>query len=541
MVVNSLSCPYCQATIRSSKPVPQGTRLTCPKCATVFLSGKTKTLESVEAVAPRTNTALPQAVADAPAQLDPDVAKPKGRRGLMAILAGGIIFLVLGGALLAYCLRAGPDAELSPDSADSPPLAEIAEPQAFKNKVQPLIALTPAEEAKVVAATHKGVEHLKKLQAAEGHWDYIVKKAAVTAKHRAGATALAGLTLLESGVPRNDPVIEKATKVLRDAVPTLKDTYDLALAILFFDKLSVAEDKQLIQTMSLRLVAGQDAGGGWTYFCPLLKTQESDELATILSRLSEAKRGAGLTAARSTLASNTKRFRSLAVLENMKKGDDSAFNAASRGDNSNTQFALLALWTARRHGVPVDPSLALVSRRFRAIQKQDGSYPYQSSGPGKASMTCAGLLGLAVGFGIKDKGTAPPPLKDDAVKKALVSLSKSIGTATVAGTKKKGTAAAMPALYYMWSVERVAVLYQLKEIEGKRWYHWGMDLLLANQKTDGHWGPGALDEDGTALVNTCFALLFLQRVNLAGDLTDKLKEFDTLGGANPIPFRDDDD
>lgn len=541
MTVYALSCPNCQVSIRSSKPIPEGTKLTCPKCATVFLSGKSKTVSS-EVVAARATAPDKTALASTqppPVGATPDVpnvAKPQGNRGLAALVIGGVVFLALGGALLAYCFRAGATDD-QPPATDNPQVAEIAEPEALVKKVQPLIELTPQEEAKVKAATQKGVDHLKKLQSPEGHWDYIKKGTSTV--HRPGATALAALTLLESGVAKNDPVIEKAAQVLRDAAPALKETYDLALSILFFDKLNDTRDKQHIQAMGLRLIAGQNAGGGWTYICPVLKAQESDELATIVRRLSEAKRGAGVTAARTSLASNTKRFRSLAVLENMKKGDDAAFRVDGRGDNSNTQFALLALWTARRHDVPVDPSLGLVSRRFRAIQNNDGSYPYQSTGAGKPSMTCAGLLGLSVGFGIKDKGTAPPPLQDPAVKKALVSIGKSIGTTAPAGGKKKG-AAGMPALYTMWSIERVAVLYQLKEIEGKRWYHWGMDLLLASQKPDGHWGPGTVDPDGTALANTCFALLFLQRVNLAGDLTDKLKDFEAIVGG-PIIFRDDDD
>src|SRR5262249_10052952 len=36
--------------------------------------------------------------------------------------------------------------------------------------------------------------------------------------------------------------------------------------------------------------------------------------------------------------------------------------------NSNTQFATLALWVARRHGVPIDRSLRLIVRRFRTSQ-----------------------------------------------------------------------------------------------------------------------------------------------------------------------------
>ena len=42
--------------------------------------------------------------------------------------------------------------------------------------------------------------------------------------------------------------------------------------------------------------------------------------------------------------------------------------AARSDDNSNTQFAMLALWAARRHDVPVEVALGLVEQRFRATQ-----------------------------------------------------------------------------------------------------------------------------------------------------------------------------
>jgi hypothetical protein len=70
----------------------------------------------------------------------------------------------------------------------------------------------------------------------------------------------------------------------------------------------------------------------------------------------------------------------------------------------------------------------------------------------------------------------------------------------------------------LWAVERVAVVYGLRTIKGKDWYSWGVRVLLPTQNADGSWvdrysGP----------INTCFALLFLQRVNVVEDLTEKLK------------------
>src|SRR5262249_23564550 len=79
-------------------------------------------------------------------------------------------------------------------------------------------------------------------------------------------------------------------------------------------------------------------------------------------------------------------------------------------------------------------------------------------------------------------------------------------------------------LYYLWTVERVGVLYQQKDIAGQDWYRWGARYLLATQQPGGNWTDGHYLEHRD-LVDTCFALLFLKRVNLVKDLTNKLPLF----------------
>ena len=73
-------------------------------------------------------------------------------------------------------------------------------------------------------------------------------------------------------------------------------------------------------------------------------------------------------------------------------------------DNSNTQFATLGLWVARKHGLPVDAALVRVNQRFRNSQNADGGWGYTSGekfqGMSSSTMTCAGLLGLTVAHGV---------------------------------------------------------------------------------------------------------------------------------------------
>jgi hypothetical protein len=75
-------------------------------------------------------------------------------------------------------------------------------------------------------------------------------------------------------------------------------------------------------------------------------------------------------------------------------------------------------------------------------------------------------------------------------------------------------------LYFLWSVERVGVLLNLKTIGGKDWYRWGVDLLLPAQKEDGSWvgrGNGI-----SPVIDTSMALLFLKRSDLLPDLRETL-------------------
>jgi hypothetical protein len=182
---------------------------------------------------------------------------------------------------------------------------------------------------------------------------------------------------------------------------------------------------------------------------------------------------------------------------------------------------------ARKHGLPVDRTLAMVEARFRSSQNNDGSWGYtEHSSERPDSMTCAGLLGLGVGQGIvrapDARGDAP---KDPQIEKGLRFLSRSVGRDTgprmgpgrILGVQSLGD------LYYLWSLERVAVAYDLQTIGGKPWYPWGASMLVEHQHPDGSWAdnfPGTID--------TCFALLFLKRANVARDLTARLKNLGNL-------------
>jgi hypothetical protein len=194
-------------------------------------------------------------------------------------------------------------------------------------------------------------------------------------------------------------------------------------------------------------------------------------------------------------------------------------------DNSNTQFAILALWRAQQYEVPTKRSLNLIVRRYQNSQNADGSwgYYYRFGGgagplpfPTPNAMTCAGLIGLAVGHGLAQPRQAGQPMQDAQIVKGLMALSNSIGQPV----DHRGMVP-MQSLYFLWSLQRVAVLYNLPTIGGKDWYRWGAQVLVRNQQSEGFWA-GGLYLGFNPPLDTCLALLFLKRANLVKDLTAKL-------------------
>ena len=395
-----------------------------------------------------------------------------------------------------------------------------------------------SDDASIERSVSRGVHFLEGQQErSTGLWAFN--------EDRVGASALAGLTLLECGVPTSNEQLQHATRSLRRASVALTKTYSIALGIIFFDRLGEAGDELLIQSLALRLLAGQASSGGWSYDCPPPAPSDQQKLLRLINN----RRSSG-GPPREPFLDFLEQIRSLPGPQ------------AGPSDNSNTKFATLALWVARRHQIPTETALRLVAERFRRSQNADGGWGYLSGGgdaplpprfgrgpgpgfgrgPGPAplhphlndtlgSMTCSGLLGLAIGRGVslatedtsvKGEPGRPAPTDDPNARAALLLLGQIVGGSLdgeeIAGVplynQVKGDV-----YYFLWSLERVAVAYDLTTIGGHDWYQWGSTWLVGKQTPAGGWsgryGPGGVD--------TCFALLFLKRANLSRDLTVSLQ------------------
>src|SRR5262249_53414823 len=104
-------------------------------------------------------------------------------------------------------------------------------------------------KTKVNRAIKSGVAYLKQSQAKDGTWSFPNEAAfqAAAGDTDAGATALAGLALLECGVPASDEAVQKAAALVRQRSVQMTYTYTLSLAIMFLDRLGEPGDVALIE------------------------------------------------------------------------------------------------------------------------------------------------------------------------------------------------------------------------------------------------------------------------------------------------------
>lgn len=183
------------------------------------------------------------------------------------------------------------------------------------------------------------------------------------------------------------------------------------------------------------------------------------------------------------------------------------------GDNSNTQFALLALGAAVGEGLEV-PAACLARARawWLSAQAQDGGFGYASGGSrasaSSGSMTAAGLACLAV-LAAADPAAQAGVLAAQERAAALLtqeySVTRNFGPAQGgAGQRQKNAGRGWPH-YYLWTLERALVLAGRERLGGHDWFADGTRQLVDTQKDDGSWVAEA------PLYATSFALLFLTR------------------------------
>lgn len=127
---------------------------------------------------------------------------------------------------------------------------------------------------------------------------------------------------------------------------------------------------------------------------------------------------------------------------------------------------------------------------------------------GSGSMTCAGLTSLIICMSeLERAGELDDKLRKEmetAMKRGLAWLQENYTIRTVA---PGGGIWVVYHHYYLYSLERVGLLYGIKKIGGHDWFLEGALWLVHNQREDGSWHSYG----DMPVVDTAFALLFLKK------------------------------
>lgn len=407
----------------------------------------------------------------------------------------------------------------------------------------------PDREA-IRSAIDRGAKYLKDPSLAKSY----------LAQQRLGYVAVIGLALLESEIPPSDPTVEAITAFVRDQSLKKIETYDMSLALMYLDRLGDPIDVPIIQYLGVRLMAGQTGSGLWTYtWGPPVSPVEAEQLRKLLIgetelKARDSKRGMDKSApkkivpitidpdkkepekpeekvvklhpeVKKILDREERERRNGAPLNNQPNGE-----VSTGGDPSNTQFAIIALWCSRKHGVPVDLVLLRTEDYFRKIQNPDGGWAYTRGGASTAAMTCPGLISLAMGHGLKkppkgkEREAEFDPNLDLWMKNGLLRLGQFMGgQGNPRGGLQGGLSEVLNTNYYFfWGLERTGLIYGIDTMNNVDWFSWGCDILLKSQGQNGAWSGGTYHSATTDL-DTAFALLFLNRANLAKDLSANLR------------------
>jgi hypothetical protein len=302
--------------------------------------------------------------------------------------------------------------------------------------------------AAVKGAIERAIAYLRQTQHPDGSWP--------DNGHRGGCTALAVLGLLHAGLPTNDPAVARGLTAVCN-IPN-EATYVVSLKA---QALAVANEPQYAGDLKAAtdwLAETQCPTGMWGY-------------GNRLGRLA----------------------------------------AMGRGDNSNTQFALLGLHEAAKVGMKVPESVWQNARRhFVADQCPDGGWGYTNERTGYGSMTAAGVASLYIVGQRLDVGG--PKVFTNGAYPSCGSYRQNVVLAaglkwladnfSVNENPGKGRTWLH---YYLYGLERVGMVSGMRNFGRHDWYREGAETLVESQNHNGAWGGGVYD--------TVFGLLFLSKGN----------------------------
>ncbi len=316
----------------------------------------------------------------------------------------------------------------------------------------------------VAAAIQKGIAHLRSTQKGDGSWPE-------AQSYRGGITALSLLAMLNANVPPDDPAVARGLAYL--ARVSNERTYVVALKAQVFAACGLQKYRKNLDAAARWLVHTQLDNGMWGY--------------------------------------GPRRARGRRIV--------------GRGDNSNTQFALLGLHEAAKAGYPVPKDTWRRSRlHFQNTQLPDGGWTYafranmrnaRGRPPAYGSMSAAAVASLYICgqqlYTARDRrfinGVYPNCGRYQTNKALKTGLHWLANRFSVRENPGRGSAWL---LYYLYALERVGMVSGQRSFGRHDWYREGAAYLVGAQSPNGSWRTG---QGRTGGADTTFALLFLAKGN----------------------------
>jgi hypothetical protein len=168
------------------------------------------------------------------------------------------------------------------------------------------------------------------------------------------------------------------------------------------------------------------------------------------------------------------------------------------GDNSTSQFGLLAMWAASLNDIPIRTAVwTKCMNHWIRTQSPEGGWDYRGVG-NKPTMTAAGIASMYVCVdNLYSQTFVKKPARAQDFK-ALMVIQKAVNRLD----KNFKSWGGGHGNYYMYGIERVGLACGYKYFNGRDWYKEGAIHLLKSQKPDGSWGE---------VYATSFSMLFLIR------------------------------
>ncbi|HEY8505423.1 MAG TPA: DUF4159 domain-containing protein [Gemmataceae bacterium] len=331
-----------------------------------------------------------------------------------------------------------------------------------------LLAAGPAAAAEplveqVRKAIDSGVQYLRQQEAGRGHWEVHTNSVIMPG----GNTCLAMLALLNCGVDPDDKIIQRGLNYLRGLEP--QNTYVVGLQTMVLHEAGFAKDLDQIQKNADWLLRARIYRGG--------------------------------------------------VLYGWSYGSQ-----GGRGDNSNTQYALLGLHAAKQAGAKI-PEKDWKEIRDYYVNSQaqpgdgTGGWGYQprpdgGRSPTSLTMTVAGLCGLYIaGEELHEGRQQLDPNTGVAARCNVYEENKPIAMALnwLAAPGRFSFEVSTHTFYNIYGIERAGRLSGRRFLGGHDWYREGCKRLVTMQHDDGSFYLRNQGTDSWPIVSTSFALLFLSK------------------------------